>query len=268
MTTFKQFLQDHLEEDISIDGNNLRITTQHYKAASTKESISTYLRTLPYVTHTKGMDADVYSMLSYVSSDMSSDILKSLKSGSPFGVNEKQLDALMKQVKDSVGVLIKKLKPDIIIYPKSSSKLLSRFVNDISSTYPSAKVLPEAFIKRALSAEDIEPLINTEHPAWKKFSEENPKSVHELKMSLKRQIKNGELELKKLFKPHLKFIRNFIELKDAYNILDEIIGKKVLVMDDILSSGSTMNEMIRQLRELEVAQISGLTLFKLTTTTK
>ncbi len=266
--TFKQFLQETILEDISIEGDSVRITSQNYKSASTKDSISTYFRTQPYVTHVKGVDADVYSLMNYVSSPTSSDILKSLKGGGPYKVNDKQFASLMAQVKEASTKLIKQAKPDVIIYPKSRSPLVKKFVDEIASIYPTAKVLPDSFVKSVLSAEDVEPLINKKHPAWKKFAEENPKAVHELEMSLKRQIKNGELELKKLYKPHLKFIKNFIELKDAYEVLDKVLGKNVLVIDDILSTGSTIAEMIRQIAELEPAKIIGLTMFKVTTKPK
>jgi hypoxanthine phosphoribosyltransferase len=47
-----------------------------------------------------------------------------------------------------------------------------------------------------------------------------------------------------------------------------VMEKNVLVVDDILSSGTTMAEMIRQLEELEPSKIVGLTLFKHTTVSK
>ena len=81
-------------------------------------------------------------------------------------------------------------------------------------------------------------------------------------------MSDGELELKKFYKPYLKFIKNFIELRDAYEVLDKVLGKSVLVVDDILSSGSTMAEMIRQLEEFEPSKIAGLTLFKHTSASK
>lgn len=268
MITFKQFLLETLLEDISVEGDSVRITSQNYKSASTKDSISTYFRTQPYVTHTAGIDADIFSILNYVSSETSTEILKSMKGIGHHKVNENQFAALMSQVKASASVLVKRIKPDVIIYPKSKSDLLRKFVDEIHSAYPTAEVLSDAFIKRALDAEDVEPLINTKHHLWKKFSDENPKAVKDLKRSLKSQIKNGELELKKFYKPYLKFIKNFIELKDAYTVLEKVMNNNVLVVDDILSSGSTMNEMIRQLEEFEPSKITGLTLFKLTTTPK
>jgi hypoxanthine phosphoribosyltransferase len=255
-------------EDITINGDSLRITIQHYKSASTEDSISTGFRTQPYVTSIKGCDADVYSLLNYVSSDTSTQILKSLKGHGPYKVNDKQFDAFMKQIKTAASKVVSRVNPEIIIYPRSKSDFLQRFVNEIKNSASGVEVLDNQFIKSILDAENVEPLINTNHPDWKKFSTEHPKEVEKLKKQLKSQIQAGELELKKLYKPYLKFIKNFIELKDAYEVLDKVLGKRVLVIDDILSSGATMAEMIRQLNDFEPSKIAGLTIFKHTTLSK
>lgn len=259
--TFKQFLQ----EEISLVNGKANITIQHYQAGSTKETISTYFRAQPYTTKLRGVDAEVYSLLNYVTSETSSDILKALKASN---VSEVQLDNFMKQVKSSVSIFVKRVKPDVIIYPRSSSPFLTRFMDEVTSAYPSAEVLSDRFVKSALDAEDVEPLLNTAHPDWKKFSEEHPDQVKLLRQNLKSQLKRGPLELKKLYKPYLKFIKNFIELRDAYEVLEKVMDRSVLVVDDILSSGATMAEMVRQLAELEPSKLVGLTLFKHTTQPK
>lgn len=262
--TFKQFLN----ESISVVNGDLQISTQKYKSGSTKDEISTYLDHKPYTTKVSGCDAEIYSILNYVSSEVSTNILKSLKGGGPYKVNDKQFESLMKQVRTATSTLVKRFKPDVIIYPKSKSPLVKYFVDEISSEYPSAEVLSDRFMKTILDAENVEPLINTSHPEWKKFAEENPKLVISLKKDLKRQIKGGELELKKFYKPYLKFIKNFLELEDAYEVLEKVMEKNVIVVDDILSSGSTMSEMIRQLSDFEPSDMIGLTMFKLTSSQK
>lgn len=262
--TFKRFL----DESISVVDGAIQISTQKHKSGSTKDEISTYFNRKPYITAISGCDAKIYSILNYVPSEISTDMLKSLKGGGPYKVNDKQFESLMKQVRSATSTLVKSFKPDIIIYPKSKSPLLKQFVNEVASEYPSAEVLSDKFIKTILDAENVEPLINTSHPGWKKFAEENPKQVVLLKKDLKRQIKGGELELKKFYKPYLKFIKNFLELEDAYQVLEKVMGKNVIVVDDILSSGSTMTEMIRQLTDFEPSEMIGLTMFKLTSSLK
>jgi hypothetical protein len=255
-------------EDITIVGDSLRITVQHYKAASTEDSISTGFPKQPYTTSIKGCNAEIYSLLNYVSSETSTKILKSLKGKGPAKINEKQFEIFMKQVREAAAKAVKRVNPDVIISPKSSSEFLNAFVDEVKASAPTAKLLTNQFVKKVLDAENVEPLINTKHPDWEKFEKTHPKEVEKLKKSLKTVIKDGELELKKFYKPYLKFIKNFVELKDAYDVLEEVMGKNVLVVDDILSSGTTMAEMIRQLEEFEPSKIAGLTLFKHTTISK
>lgn len=257
-----------LLEDMTIVGDELRITVQHYRAASTADSISTSFPKQPYTTKIPGCKAEIYSLLNYVSSETSTKILKSLKGNGPAKVVPKQFEIFMRQVKEAAAKAVARSKPDIIIYPKSKSEFLKKFVSEISVSAQGAEVLDDRFIKSILSAEDVEPLINTNHPDWAKFAENHPKEVEKLKKQLKSLVADGELELKKFYKPYLKFIKNFIELRDAYEVLDKVLGKSVLVVDDILSTGSTMAEMIRQLEEFEPSKIAGLTLFKHTSASK
>lgn len=253
-------------EGISAAQNQLRFSTTSWKETSTPDTISTSFKRIPYKTVLKGSEP-IYSILNYVSGDESTKLLTSLKGKGPYQVNEKQLDQLLTGVVTAAKKFIDHFDPEVIIYPKSSSKLVTLFVEKLKHAYPKIKIADEGFVKKILKAGDEEALINTEHPDWKKFATEHPDAVAELKKSLLRHIKDGELELKKLYKPYVKFIKNFIEMKDASNTLDQVIEKRVLVVDDILSSGSTMIEMFRQLKEFEPESLAGLTIFKRTTET-
>lgn len=252
-----------LLESIYAAQSDLKITTQHDRAASTPEAISTFFKKIPYQTRLRGSDP-IYSVLNYISNDETTKLLTSLKGKGPYVVNEKQLDTLLNQIVGACKKIINDVDPEVIIFPKSSSELLKKFVDKLTAAYPSIKVVDEGFVKKVLAAGDEEALINKQHPDWEKFASEHPDAADELKKSLKRHIKDGNLEVKKLYKPYAKFIKNFIQMKDASNTLDQVIGKRVLVVDDVLSSGSTMLEMFRQLKEFEPEVISGLTIFKRT----
>jgi hypothetical protein len=256
--------KDFLQERIYSKDDKVIITIQHSREASTDEAISTFMKRVPYETHFKGAgDSVIYSILNYVSSTESSKLLSSIKGKGPYSVDQKQYDFFLEQVIESCTKLMSVAKPDVIIYPQSSSKLVGDFAKHLSLKFPNAHLLSDVFVKKILKAEDIEPLINTAHPDWKKFVETHPHEVEKLRRSLLKQIEDhGALELKKLYKPYLKFIKNFIEMKDAYQVLETVLDKRVLVIDDVLSSGSTMIEMLRQLKELEPKYLSGLTIFK------
>lgn len=255
-----------LTEGISSVQGQLRVSTTAWRETSTPDIISTSFKRIPYKTSIKGSEP-IYSMLSYVSSPESTKLLTSIKEKGPYTTSQKQIDQILDGVVGACKQIISHLKPDVILYPKSSSSLTKTFVDKLHKAHPKIEILDEAFIKKVLQAGDEEALINTKHPDWKKFADENPDAAIELKKSLKRHIKDGNLELKKLYKPYVKFIKNFVEMKDASFLLDKVIGKNVLIVDDILSSGATMLEMFRQLREFEPESMAGLTIFKGTTDT-
>ena len=125
-----------LFEDISINGDSLRITVQHYIAASTKDSISTGFRKQPYKTTIPGCNAEVYSLLNYVSSETSTKILKSLKGQGPYRVENKQFEHFMNEIKDAASIIVKRFSPDIIIFPKSKSEFLKHFVAEVVKSAP------------------------------------------------------------------------------------------------------------------------------------
>lgn len=252
---------EYILESIFTVNDNITLSTTKWKETSTIDSISTSFKRIPYKTRFKGSET-IWSVLNYISSDQSTKILQSLKGNGPYTVSEKQIDQLLTGAIQSCHHLFAAIKPEVIIYPKSSSDLLKKFINKIKTTYPNIEVLDEAFVKKLLISGDEEALINTSHPDWVKFSEKNPKAVDELKKSLSRQIDDGHLELKKLYKPYVKFIKNFVELEDAYKTVERVINRNVVVVDDILSTGATMLEMFRQLREFEPSNLCGLTLFK------
>jgi len=160
--------------------------------------------------------------------------------------------------------LIARLDPEVIVYPASSSTMVSQFVGHLQRKHPQIKVTTEAFIKKNLKGADISAVLNTDHPEWAKFAAENPKAVEQLKQSLRHHITHGEFEMKKLYKPHLKFVKNFIQLKDVSDAIELINQKRVLVVDDVLSTGVTIHEMLRQVKELEPEHAAALTIFKRT----
>lgn len=253
-------------EGISAAQDRVVLSTTSWKETSSKDTIGTSFKRIPYKTSIKGSDP-IYSILNYVSSEETTKLLTSLKGKGPYTVNQKILDQLMTGVVGASKKILEHLDPDVIIYPKSSSDLTKTFAEKLKAAYPKIQVVDEGFVKKMLKAGDEEAMINTSHPDWKKFVEEHPKDAANLKKSLATQIANGNLELKKLYKPYVKFIKNFVELKDAYATLEQVLGKRVLVVDDILSSGTTMLEMFRQLKEFEPEMVAGLTIFKRTTET-
>lgn len=63
---------------------------------------------------------------------------------------------------------------------------------------------------------------------------------------------------------NLKYFERLANVKDAFKINDNyknsISGKKILIVDDVVTTGATMNEVIKALRNKNVKELSAFTL--------
>lgn len=63
---------------------------------------------------------------------------------------------------------------------------------------------------------------------------------------------------------NLKYFERLSNVKDAFSINEKykktLEGKKVLVIDDVVTTGATINEVIKTIREENVSEISALTI--------
>lgn len=63
---------------------------------------------------------------------------------------------------------------------------------------------------------------------------------------------------------NLKYFERLSNVRDAFRInekyKDSISGKRILLVDDVITTGATMNEVIKVLREENVKEISALTI--------
>lgn len=253
--TFKLFC-----ESIYSDGGELRLTHQNERSSSDDETISTFIGKRLYKTHLRPSGIEVLSFFTYHSSDESVALLKSLKGNGPYQVSADQVDKFLNKTAFAAFRLMHHLEPDVIIHPKSSSQLLTIFTDHLQKIFPRAELVHDAFIKHTPA--DVDELLNTDHPDWDKFETKHPDQAEKLRSYLEKNLDAGVIELKKLYKPYVKFIRNFIKLRSAYDLIDKVTDNNVLLVDDVLSSGTTFQEMYRQLSELEPKSIKGLTLFK------
>lgn len=63
---------------------------------------------------------------------------------------------------------------------------------------------------------------------------------------------------------HLKYFERMSNVKDAFRINDsfrgKITGKSILLVDDVVTTGATMNEVIKVLRNEDIKEISAFTI--------
>jgi predicted amidophosphoribosyltransferase len=137
---------------------------------------------------------------------------------------------------------------DVIVYPYSSSKLLKFFSEELAKQ-TNCKTIPDAFIKSLPS----EISIDTNGVVLEL------KTLKSLYKIIETAETNGYFELKKVPLQFRNFFTGYIKLsKDSNSFID----KNVLVVDDVLSSGSTISEIYKILYANGAKSITGVTLLK------
>jgi phosphoribosylpyrophosphate synthetase len=265
---------------LRLDGESKKViyTAQSRKFGSTNDEIDTYIGNGWYSENAADTgNIPIFSNYLYKSSPTCTGILKSLKDEGPYNIDEKTVAKFLRDTAQRSAVLIKTRKIDTLIFPKSSSGFLLAFVEYIKyelGNYP-INVIADSIIKKqiddiAFQSGDIDGLINFEHPS---FHTLQVSTIKALKKQIVRNVKmnseagNGKVvSIKDLHKMHTKFVFNFLELVEGLS--EDLHNKNVLIVDDILSSGSTFAEMVRNVKNEKIKSVMGLTIFKSTTDSK
>lgn len=249
--------KDFLAETILVkDGNT--IIRQSSERTNTPNEISTVVK-WPLYTSKKG-DLEVFSALNYKHSDANTEMLKALKgqgSAYPLARPQDRADLL----NDAAKGIAKKLTMDgveTIVVASSTGSLVKDLAAKLEALLPKVKFVHGAISKHKFPETfDFSKLIDTSNPAWEKLNAASQKS---LVQALKRSAREtGHISMKDIYKQHGKFVKDFLKVED---IIDDVTGKKVAVLDDVLSSGSTMLELARRVRDLEPTSVVGITMFK------
>lgn len=148
--------------------------------------------------------------------------------------------------------ILKDLKPDIIITPKSSSFILNDLLDVLEEINPHIKFLSEK-IQKVDNIDKIK--IDYNHKGI------SPDIIKSLESIIARAKREGYFQLKWVNKRWAKFISNFFEIVDE-NKFNKINGKRVIILDDVLSTGTTFQDMIRIVSMYSPEDIHGITIFK------
>ena len=143
---------------------------------------------------------------------------------------------------------------DLIVLPQSSSPLLVQVVESLGQKYGTAiEVIDSAFVKNKITDITVDPQIiqNIRDKYGDKKADYIAKRYADL---IKSAEVNGEFKMKKI-PTDMGFrrgITNFLHINDNRKdaILKQVYGGKILIVDDIITSGTTMVEMKRLLDDL------------------
>lgn len=138
---------------------------------------------------------------------------------------------------------------DSIIYPKSSSVILKELAAQCNKKSGNSEIIPDAFVKAARTE------ITFDEEKIKKLPDSTRKQVEKMIDHIRND--EGEFKLKEIYPRFRKFIKDFVKFnteedRRTYNL---VTGKKVLLIDDYRTTGTTLKEMMSQLIKLQPAEI-------------
>jgi hypothetical protein len=260
MIGFKSFLKEH----ITVVNGRVTTTASNSRIKPSAGDIRTDNLENGKLYHKHVNGIDVYSVVNYITHPDATEILKTMKgqpSKYPLAGTGKPVDEVLDGSAKIIATKLRSLDVDTVIVAPSSGTLVNTMVNKIKKDAPNVKFITGAVSKKLFDADfDFSTLINDKHFAWDTL---DVKSKKALLTSLKSKARDndGSIPIKKIFKPHAKFVQGFMQIED---VIDDVLGKNVAVFDDVLSSGATFAEIARCVNELEPKYLVGFTFAKQT----
>jgi phosphoribosylpyrophosphate synthetase len=138
---------------------------------------------------------------------------------------------------------------DVVIIPRSSSKINLDLANRIIAKIPRVLLMSENLVKNRLENITLDyDLIKS-----KNLKTATIKSIEKM---LRKSSVDGEFKIKKIPGQFRKFVINFLKLDiNDRNMINRLNGGKVLIVDDIITEGTTLNEAHRLLEKYSPKEI-------------
>lgn len=241
-----------------------------------RESIATSVPLPLRMTASKTRGVPVYYAYNYLHSEEVTELLKAIKGKSELKADDRQLNRFYDDTASYMvaGLKQRKIKPDIVVCPASSSTVTREFTMRLAKALDNAKVVTDAFLKqkafklednRVKGIEQCKKFVDMDLIKVKYHGDDADKFATKVATSVYQSIKkHGSLELKDVYKQFGMFVKGFMDKQ--LDVEYELMDKEVLVVDDVLSSGSTMSEMMRLVKDECMAKtVYGVVIFNMTT---
>lgn len=239
MLSFKELLH----EDIDIvDGKLIFDSDTGIKSKFGKSKDYT-----PYKKKVEGTDIITYSLYS-ASANNSTDIMRAVKRAN---FSRPEVVQFLKRSAVYAARLLKGMKIDTIVTPISSSNLTKEFVKELQ-VRTHYDVYIDSFQKNP-NISSIE--LDADNPNI------TPAIIKSMQKILDKAKRDGQLSLTKFSVIHRKFLKNLFQATDK-KLLAKFDGKNILIIDDIMTSGTTTKNIVDILMVNGAKEVSGLTIFK------
>lgn len=243
MLSFKSFSA----ESFTLDGNIL--TINYGQASSTNKLTFGKGNLKPYVKKLDGIDVQVRCLYTF-KDKAGTDLMKKLKSGD---IDKNTYDQFLQRSSVFATRLLRDFKIDLIVLPESSSPLAADFVERLLASNPGIRLAPQNYIK----ARDINQIsLDLNNPKL------TPLILKSLQSILRRAKREGVIKMKWVLPQHRKFLMNVFSYAGNSAIFCD---KNILIVDDIITSGSSILPIYKSVEEAGAAAVSCLTIFKSST---
>ena len=179
-------------------------------------------------------------------------IMKALKGqDSELSVDPHSLEVFVKRSAIFAARTISKMNVDYIITVRSSSDLVTLFQRKILSILPDKTVIPLPHLidkdisNLRLDFQDIQV---------------RPDVEKRLNQRLRKAKRENEFKIKKIPPQQRRFFRDWLKISD--NELAKLDGSSVVILDDYITSGATLDEACLLLQTAGVKNITAIALIK------
>lgn len=240
---FDKFLEKYI---LDLKSNEIKLVTNDFKSDDVidvmnssfgKNDYKPYIKSLFGILNLKNLKIfSAYKLDKNLDKAMQINILKQIKSGQ-FGVYSNFIN----RTAIYLNRLIKDNSIDVVIYPESSSNFNLDLVNRLTTINNTIKKFDAAITKT--QANKIEVLDST-----KEFEQKILKSLdRKIKREDKLELKSVPGKFRNLL---FKFVPHIFNLNPY---LKKVIhGKNILIVDDILTSGLTINLIMKELMDNKI----------------
>jgi hypothetical protein len=271
MITFKQFrlklneesIQEEyltLDEAVSIEDNQLKF---NYGEGGLLNKLGKHIgkkKFIPFISNSSEFGKNkIYSVYNKGNVETPTEIFKAIKKQSTVTVaSADYANFISRTAIFMADKIVRPEKIDVIVTPDSTSHLITDLIKELKLRLPHIRFLPNSYVK---------PTDLTKITIDYDNGKITPAIVKSLEKFLEKSRNDGKFSMKDIpSKQWGKFILGFIEPAEDIH-LKSLVGTKVMVIDDLLSSGATINRIIDNVKEIKYeandsTEVIGATIFK------
>jgi hypothetical protein len=197
-----------------------------------------------------------YYAYEMVKSDFSTDFMKSLKTLDD-NIKPRDVSQLVNKAVIGFDNVFGTNKFDTIVSPVSSSLILTEIVNQLQKKSGVTNLFSEAFVKNTSTD------ITLDMDKVNNLPEKTYKSV--MKSFEKATAPGKPFKIKEIFSAYRKFFHDFIKFNKSEDkkLFNAVEGKRIILVDDYKTSGTTIKEMMKQLSDCGATEVVIFVLIKL-----